>query len=57
MADVPAEVEVPSVYMPEMDDLALSLEKDANWTQDVHSVDHLLVEMWGRYRGELTAFN
>lgn len=55
VADVPAEVEVPSVDMPDMDDLALLLEKDAGWTQYVVSVYLRLVEMCGQYRSELAA--
>lgn len=46
--DVPAEVEVPSVIVLEMDDLDLLLEKDAGWTQYVGSFDPLVVETWGQ---------
>lgn len=55
VADVPAEVEVKSVYVPEMDDAALLFEKNAGWTQDVHPVDLRLVDIWGQYRDELSA--
>lgn len=41
----PTEVEVPPVDVPEMDDLALLLEKDAGWNQDAGFVDPRLVEM------------
>lgn len=47
IVDLLAEVEVPSVVMPEMDDLSVWLEKDVGWTQDVGSVDSRLIDTWG----------
>lgn len=41
--------------MPEMDDLAALLEKNAGWMQDTSSIDPRLFEICGLYRGELTA--
>lgn len=54
--DVPAEVEVPSVDVLDMDDLAFLLEKDAGWTQDVGHVKLCLVEACRRSGGERIAF-
>lgn len=42
--DVPAAVESPSAEVPEMDDLAILLVKDAGCTQNVGSVDPRLVD-------------
>lgn len=47
LADVTAEVEVPSVGVPEMVGLPLLLKRIAGWTQDVGSVDSSLVWMGG----------
>lgn len=55
VTNVLAEAEVPCTDVPDMDDLALLLEKDAGWTQDVGSVDPRRFEMWGEYQGELAA--
>lgn len=55
VVDVPAEVEVPSVDVRDVDDLALLLEKYVGWTQDIGSVDHYLVEMSRQYRDELAS--
>lgn len=55
VADVPAEVEVPSVYVPEMDDSGLLLEKEVYWTQDVGSVNLRPTEAWVQYQSELIA--
>lgn len=38
-----------------MEDPALLLETDACWTQVAGSVDHIFVEAWGEYQGELLA--
>lgn len=53
--DVPAEVHVPSVDVPEMNDLAILLGKCAGRIQNVVSVDSLLVAVWGQYRGDPSA--
>lgn len=46
---------VPSVDVSEMDELALLIEKDTGWTQNVDSVNLRLVKIWGQYRGALAA--
>lgn len=53
--DVPEELEVPSVDVPEMYNRILLLEKNAGWIQDVGSVNSRLVEMWEKYQGTLVA--
>lgn len=47
----------PSVDVPEVDDLALLLEKIVGCIQDVGSVDSRLIETWVLYGDELTALN
>lgn len=42
--DVPEVVEVPSVDLPDKDNLALLLGKDAGWPYNVDSVDPRLVD-------------
>lgn len=56
IVDVPAVVEVQSVDMPEIDHLEILLEKDADWTEDFVSVDSLVAEIWGQYRGDHNFF-
>lgn len=44
-----------TVDVPKLDDLPLLLNKDADWTQGVCSIDRRLVLTCGLYCGELTA--
>lgn len=53
--DLPVEVEVSSVDVSDMEDLALLLEKDADWTHDGGYVDPCHVEACRRYRNKLSA--
>lgn len=50
--DGAAYVNVPSVFVSEMDDLAIFLEEDSGWTKNMGSVDSHIINMWGQYRGE-----
>lgn len=47
--DIPTEVEVQSVGVPEMHDLSLFLEKDADWTLVVFYMNSRLIEACGQY--------
>lgn len=55
-ADVPAEVEVPSVAVPEMHDMAVVVEKVPGKNEDVGSVHRLLAKSCGQYLDGITAF-
>lgn len=51
ISSYPMEVEVRSVDVPEMNDLAKLLDEAAGWTQDVTFVDPHRVDLWTQYHG------